>query len=597
MYLSYYNLRQNPFQISTDSRFLWLGPKHEEALATLRYGVHDNKGFLLLTGDVGTGKTTLVNALLKLLGDDTLVAVIRDPNLDTLDFYNYIAHAFKMDREFTSKVSFLIHFEKFLHQAHEAGNKVLLVIDEAQRITQGLLEEVRLLSNIEREESKLLNIFFVGQIEFNEILLRPENRPIRQRITVNYNIPPLTENETGEYIRHRLEVAGTERSIVSSPPGQEGQAGPSPTDERGSGVAGGCIFADAAIKEIFAFSGGYPRLINIICDRCLLTGFVEEAKSITADIVEECREELTITPPPQRSQALIPPLVTQVGSGQPVPTTAARVANPPVASVPEKSRMALGRTLLLVVMFLLLLAAVLLPLRPEGPSLLPGQSALATFGGVWQGLLGKPAARQEMVASKAQETSTPPVADETSPPVAVEEKPAAPAAASATHPAAPPSTDNLSQSAAGLAPGGSPSAPGEQQAVAQSTGSIHDLNSAGMKIITPVIGDKLVIPFSSDSTIASPQSLTELNTLVDTLTLRPEWRVVVRGYTDALGSENYNNKLSEFRAATVRSYLAGRGLDESRITILGMGSQNPVVPHISPAGKTANRRVEIEIVK
>lgn len=583
MYLSFYNLRQNPFQISTDSRFLWLGPKHEEALATLRYGVRDNKGFLLLTGDVGTGKTTLVNALLRILGEDTLVAAIRDPNLDTLDFYNYIAHVFNLGREFSNKVSFLIHFEQFLHETHAAGKKVLLVIDEAQRITQGLLEEVRLLSNIEREESKLLNIFFVGQIEFNEILLRPENRPIRQRITVNYNIPPLTEAETGEYIRHRLAVAG--EGDAARHPAHGKQAGPSRADLPGSVADDGCIFEPAAIARIFSFSGGYPRLINIICDRCLLTGYVEEAKTITADIVEECREELTITPPPPRSQGLIPPLVPVTGSGQPVPAPVAVTAAPP-APVPEKNRMTVGRTLLLAAMLLLLLAAVLLPLRPEGPPLLP-----ANIGGLGQGLFGNKATQGEISDGQAQEKPVPEMA-EPAPPAVQEAQPTVPEVAGGS-PAAP---GNPPQPAAGPARGSSP-AGDEQEVKAESSGSIHGLNSTGMKIIPPVLGDKLIIPFSADATIASPQSLAELNTLVETLILRPEWKVVVRGYTDALGSEHYNNKLSEFRAATVRSYLVGRGLDESRVSALGMGSRHPVVANDLPAGKTANRRVEIEIIK
>ena len=148
MYLSYYDLASKPFQISTDPKFLWLGEKHKEALATLRYGVWDNKGFLLLTGDVGTGKTTLINALINNIKGKVIVATVPDPGLEKMDFFNYIANAFKIKKVFQSKGSFLIYFKYFLLHVYKKKGKVLLIIDEAQRLNQELLEEILLLSNI-----------------------------------------------------------------------------------------------------------------------------------------------------------------------------------------------------------------------------------------------------------------------------------------------------------------------------------------------------------------------------------------------------------------------------------------------------------------
>jgi len=228
MYLSYYNLNKKPFQISTDPKFLWLGEKHKEALAILTYGILDNKGFLLLTGDVGTGKTTIINALINNLDDDVIAAHVPDPGLEDLDFFNFIANVFSIDKKFSTKGEFLNHLRKFLNDAYSKNKKVLLIIDEAQRLKPELLEEIRLLSNIERQDTKLLNIFFVGQKEFNNILIGPENRALRQRITINYYIEPLTENEIKEYIKHRLNIAGSEKNIFSS----------------------------SAIREIFSFSKG-----------------------------------------------------------------------------------------------------------------------------------------------------------------------------------------------------------------------------------------------------------------------------------------------------------------------------------------------------
>jgi len=267
MYLSYYNLESKPFQMSTDPDFLWLGEKHKEALATLKYAIAENKGILALTGDVGTGKTTLINALIQSLGDDTLAATIYDPSLGVLEFFNIISLAFNMERTFDGKGEFLIYFKRFLKEVRAQNKKVLLIIDEAQRISNELLEEIRLLSNLEDEHVRLLNIFFVGQNEFIDILKDYKNRALRQRIALRYHIEPLTLSETEAYTRHRLKIAGAKAHIFSS----------------------------GAIQEIFSFSNGYPRLINIICDHALLSGYVREILIITVDIIKECKEELQIS--------------------------------------------------------------------------------------------------------------------------------------------------------------------------------------------------------------------------------------------------------------------------------------------------------------
>jgi len=267
MYLSFYNLKDKPFQMSTDPHYLWLGEKHKEALAMLKYAFYGNKGVLALTGDVGTGKTTLINALIKSLGKDDLAATIYDPGLEILEFFNIIADAYNMDRTFDSKGEFLIHFKQFLKKARARNQKVLLVIDEAQRIYHELLEEIRLLSNLEEKHVRLLNIFFVGQNEFIDILQENKNRALSQRITINYNLEPLTPSETKAYINHRLKVAGAKAPI----------------------------FKSETIHEIIAFSRGFPRLINIICDHALLTGYVKEVKIIDTNIIMECRKELLIS--------------------------------------------------------------------------------------------------------------------------------------------------------------------------------------------------------------------------------------------------------------------------------------------------------------
>jgi general secretion pathway protein A len=266
MYTSYYQLSAKPFQLNTDPRFLWLGTKHREALASLKYGVIDERGFLLLTGDVGTGKTTLINALLQSLDENTLVANITDPCLDLMGFLNLIVRSFGFNQGFEKKQEFLISTRDFLMKKYSENMRVLLIIDEAHKLSGELLEQVRLISNIELPEKKLVNIFFVGQNELNQTLTSHECRALRQRITINYNLQPLSESETLEYIKYRLKVAGTETEL----------------------------FNQDAIREIYHFSKGYPRLINLICDHALLTGYVRELQAITPDIIMECSQDVLL---------------------------------------------------------------------------------------------------------------------------------------------------------------------------------------------------------------------------------------------------------------------------------------------------------------
>jgi len=263
MYRSYYGLAKKPFQLTTDPKFLWLGEKHKEALATLEYGVIDQKGFLLVTGDVGTGKTTLINALLESIQEDTLVANITDPALNLIEFFNFVALSFNIPQKFESKIDFIVYFKQFLKKINSENRNVLLIIDEVHRLSKEVLEHIRLLSNIELPEAKLVNIFFVGQNEIHQTLALPECRALRQRISLAYQIQPLSENETVAYIKHRLKVAGTEKNI----------------------------FTQDAVRGIYQFSKGYPRLINIICDHALLTGYAQNLIKITPDVIMECAHQ------------------------------------------------------------------------------------------------------------------------------------------------------------------------------------------------------------------------------------------------------------------------------------------------------------------
>jgi general secretion pathway protein A len=267
VYLSHYNFHVKPFQIAADPKFIWLGEKHAEALATLKYGLHGNKGIILITGDVGTGKTVVINAFLKNLDDNVIAVKIPDPGLDPIDLYNILSNEFKLNRKFNSKGSFLSHITPYLHKNYRQNKSILLIIDEAQNISNELLEEIRLLSNIELAETKLINIFIVGQNELDHIIDQNRNRAFRQRISIRYHLNPLNDSETHEYINHRLRVAGSDKEIFSS----------------------------KAINYIHFFSAGFPRLINAICDLALLTGYSADKLQIDQSIIKECAQELKLS--------------------------------------------------------------------------------------------------------------------------------------------------------------------------------------------------------------------------------------------------------------------------------------------------------------
>ena len=245
MYLNHYNLNAKPFEPTVDPEFIWFGVQHREALAMLRYGILENKGLLLLTGDVGVGKTTLISALVGELSDAVVCAIVSDPGVPVMDFFRILARGLGLNDDFNRKSDFLKLFQSFLYDTQDKGKGVLLVIDEAQRMGVELLDDVRLLSNMERHGKKLLHVFFVGQTEFLNTLENQDARALRQRITVSFSIAPLSLRETYRYIAARLKKAGAKTNC----------------------------FTEAAIEEIYAYSGGAPRMINAVCDMAMVVGY------------------------------------------------------------------------------------------------------------------------------------------------------------------------------------------------------------------------------------------------------------------------------------------------------------------------------------
>ncbi|BBO67233.1 hypothetical protein DSCA_11630 [Desulfosarcina alkanivorans] len=565
MYLDFYKLHLKPFQISTDPKFLWLGEKHKEALAVLKYGILDNKGFLLLTGDVGTGKTTLLNALIDSLGDDVLVALVTDPGLAKMDFFNFVADSFEMDKRFKSKGDFLIYLKNYLLGVHKQNKQTLLIIDECQHLNQKLLEEVRLLSNIEKFNTKLINIFFVGQSEFNDIILRPRNRAIRQRITINYNISALSESETNEYIRFRLKVAGSTESI----------------------------FTSGAIKSVFKFSNGFPRLINIICDQALLTGYVKEKRKINEKIVGECARELKIPygTPIQKSMA------TPEAADE-KPAVAASMENVP--GVVDDGRRQFSRPLVIAFFVVLVIWISLIALfimnqqrttAIDRGRVSPDETEIAVTKKIQKenavrtgAVVHDPNKKGEIIDHSA------PSAERSVAGLQAE----SPESSQKNHASATPEIADVSPPAPiSTAPEG-----GTEQPRASMDADGETVSAAGISLqeIKAKFGDYPEVRFGFNSNKLDRESYDILELIARYCLQNPGATLVLRGYTDSSGVRAYNLKLSEFRADMVKTYLVGRGVMDSTISTIAMGPGATGPGNAPSSDSGSQRKVVIEII-
>jgi general secretion pathway protein A len=269
MYTSFFGLNEKPFSITPDPRYLFMSERHGEALAHLVYGVTESGGFMQLTGEVGTGKTTLVRTLLlNRMPANADVAVVLNPQLSALEFLQTICeelHVAVPGEDRNSIKALIDALNQHLLNAHAEGRRIILVVDEAQNLAPDVLEQVRLLTNLETSKQKLLQIILIGQPELRELLARTDLRQLAQRITGRYHLEPLSREETAQYVEHRLKVAG----------------------------ALGEVFDTAAKREVFRLSEGVPRLINVICDRALLGAYSAETRRVSRSLIKQASDEVT----------------------------------------------------------------------------------------------------------------------------------------------------------------------------------------------------------------------------------------------------------------------------------------------------------------
>jgi len=260
MYKEFYGLRANPFNVNPDPRYLFLTRHTEEALACLTYGIQSRKGFVLLTGEVGTGKTTLINKLLEWLRlQQVATAFVFNSRLNTTQFLDYMMADFGIPCDSKAKSQILLRLYNWLLDRYRTGETAVLIVDEAQNLTDEVLEEIRMLTNLETFTEKLLQIVLVGQPELEHKLKQPQLRQLRQRLSLRAKTHPLTLEETKAYIQERLRIAGSN--------GQQ-------------------IFDAESVVAIHRYSSGIPRVINLLCEHCLVSAFVDQQKTVGAPVVE-----------------------------------------------------------------------------------------------------------------------------------------------------------------------------------------------------------------------------------------------------------------------------------------------------------------------
>lgn len=286
MYTEFYGLNELPFQLTPDPRFLFLSPSHQEALAQMLFGIQTRRGFVVLTGEVGTGKTTLIRALLQQLAPGSKAAYLYHAILGAKGLFQFICREYAIPTSGKETKNELIdRLWALLLAEQQSQRPVVLIIDEAQNLKPHILEEIRLISNLETTESKLIQILLVGQPEFDRTLDRQEMRQLKQRVALRYHLTKLNRPDTERYIHHRLKVAGNHSPAA--------------------------IFPPESIDEIYHYTNGLPRAINILCDNALIMGYTMSARRITPDQIrkvefEDVYQELTTVKPSPQTAAMAP---------------------------------------------------------------------------------------------------------------------------------------------------------------------------------------------------------------------------------------------------------------------------------------------------
>jgi general secretion pathway protein A len=555
MYTLFYNLKNKPFAMNTDPSSMWTGEKQQEALTRLRRGIGETTGFQLVTGETGAGKTILLQALTARLDKDIVWAVIDDPRLERIDFYNAVAGKFGVRELFASKVQFLLQFSQFLHKAADEKKQVLLLIDECHLLPREMIEDLRLLGNIAKGGVALMHIIFFGCPECKELFMQPHNRAVMQRLTHVVELLPLNIMETGDYIRHRLKIAGTEE----------------------------VLFTPQAVQMVHRHAKGNPRRINSLCDQAMAAGAVQAVKIIDAKCIAACVDSSTLGPVRQTR-----PLG---GDG--------RALRPARGLV----KYGLGLLVLCLVAIIfwwpksdsLLGPRQVPPVNVEMPTVLsPPAAEVSPFKPLPPVMVFKdiePAmnspVKSTMRPSEAARITTPtatsPIVIETTD-RSMEEKTAevvAPSLVESLEVAAPVVADSVVAA---------PVVADSEEIQVERTTEKQTVE------VTPIAPDRLRLPLRANSLELTAAARKELDGFVGQLEDFPQARLIVKGFVSSTENSPENIKLSEDRALHVQKILMDKGIAAERIEAVGMGNLEPLASNTTSTGRNKNRRVEVLVI-
>ena len=615
MYRSLYNLKSRPFELEPDPLFLWLGERHKETLFFLRYGILDNMGFLLLAGGAGTGKTALINGLARGLKSDVEWAIISKSSHESLEFYNEIVTGFGLDAVFTSKVEFFIQFSHFLHKAYEENKKVVLFVDDCHLLSQEILDELRLLPNIQKGDAKLIDIFFVGQPEFAEMLAVPCNHSIQEQLALKAKLVPFSVNETGHYILHRLKVSGA-------------------TSE---------IFTSRAVQQIHTYSQGIAREINIICERALQAGAALGEKIIDEKLIVMCVEEPDkLVEDDLRRDAstseqgksdfsgevddrVTPEVIEGKKRGSLLPYVMLFAvciglgfyffsAKRDMFSVPDRATDGVMQETAIVAGPGIVdsgetdprIAVAIIEPEPLKGSMEMAKSEVlvAQVEESVEGVTVPPVTLGELDGPAGKRVVEEPAAEVTVPEESVVEEMAVADATAGEAPAMEMGTvaelteneavDEVedSEKAVGQA------AAEEIKVPEETAGELlaEEVEVPENPPQAPLQPDKVLLGLQPNTLKLTREANKNFSKFVETLLQYPNARVLVKGYVSSNNDTSENLKLSEKRAATVRQLLIKHGVAAIQIEVRGMGIQDPIATNDTRAGRLKNRRVEIVVI-
>ncbi|MGB3210933.1 MAG: AAA family ATPase [Desulforhopalus sp.] len=581
MYTSFYKLNSKPFEKNPDRAFLWLSESSKGILTTLHQGIRDNKGLLLLMGEAGSGKTTLMNSLVQSVDRDIEWAVIADPRMEKIDFYNAIARGFGIEKEFTSKVQFLIQFSHFLHEADDNNKKVLLLVDDCHLLSQEMLEELRLLSNIEKAGVKLINILFVGLPAFNALLAQPKNRAVRQRLSLIVQISPFNISETDDYIRHRLKVAGAEERL----------------------------FGSKAVQAVHHCSKGIPRQINSICKSALESGSVQNKNTIDGGVVNLCVRQMHLpgksTEDENQSNVLEKSDRSHAHNKQKHATSQAASSYADFNFARDKKRgwlkYGLGFIALSMVSVFywfsgsdsldktesVTVGNEEVPIVRRDPA--DNGSPVVTMLEKKERKIDekKAAELKAVILERAYRGTGDITGKETVQPVETSLETGA-SDAGMRRPQVEAESGVAKVDKVGTFAGQAP-----RQRVDQDNTIQEQEEVAAMAPMEP---RKILLNLRSNSLDLTSSSRKELDSFLSKLKEYPQARVLIKGFVSSKSNSPENIILSEDRALNVQKIMLAEGFDEKQIEVVGMGNQEPIASNATSEGRRKNRRVEIIIV-